>query len=342
MPAKNVWIRLSVVIGLVAALALVGSASAQGGTVVRVDPAAATVAAGQTVTVSIRVESVTNLSGAEIHLAFNASLLEVVDADPAVAGVQIANGGMLSPDFVAQNAVDNAAGAIDFAVAQVGKPGVNGSGALATINFRAKSVAGASPLTFRPTPSVPNGVLLVDPASTPIAFSTQLGTVTVTGPTVTPGGPTFTPTPTTTPGTPTPTPTPGSGTPGKHTVRAGETLFCIGRAYAVSPWAIATANNIYAPYRLFIGRVLTIPNAPWSSVPPGPTCARQFGGTPPPITPGPTPTPQPGCRAMYTVVWGDTLSAIARRYNVNLYTLAARNNIYNLNLIFVGQVLCIP
>jgi LysM repeat protein len=42
------------------------------------------------------------------------------------------------------------------------------------------------------------------------------------------------------------------------------------------------------------------------------------------------------------VVPGDTLSAIARRYNVNVFTLGARNNIFNLNLIFPGQVLCIP
>jgi LysM repeat protein len=55
------------------------------------------------------------------------------------------------------------------------------------------------------------------------------------------------------------------------------------------------------------------------------------------------PTITPGaCRAQYTVVAGDTLSSIARRYNVTVYMLAVRNNIYNINLIFAGQVLCIP
>jgi LysM repeat protein len=104
-------------------------------------------------------------------------------------------------------------------------------------------------------------------------------------------------------------------------------------------------NRIYAPYWLFVGQVLTIPNVPWTNLPSGPTCARQFSGTPPAPTtptPGPTPTTAPGCRAMYTVVAGDTLSAIARKFNVDLYVLASRNNIYNINLIFVGQVLCIP
>jgi len=129
---------------------------------------------------------------------------------------------------------------------------------------------------------------------------------------------------------------------GKHTVRAGETLYCIGRGYGVSPWAIASTNRIFSPYRLFIGQVLTIPNVPWTTIPAGPTCARQFSGTPPPVTPGPMPPPPPGCRALYTVVPGDTLLRIARTYGVNVFTLAARNNIFNLNLIYVGQVLCIP
>jgi len=67
-------------------------------------------------------------------------------------------------------------------------------------------------------------------------------------------------------------------------------------------------------------------------------CQRQFEGAPPTVTP----TPQPGCRAQYIVNYGDTLLGIARRFGVDVFTLAARNRIYNLNLIFVGQVLCIP
>lgn len=120
---------------------------------------------------------------------------------------------------------------------------------------------------------------------------------------------------------------------GYHTVRTGETLFCIGRAYQVSPWAIAAQNGIGQANAIYAGQVLAIPNSPWS-VPAGPTCTRQFGTTPPP--------PPPACRAYHTVAYGDTLLGIARRYGVDIYTLAARNNIYNLNLIFAGSVLCIP
>ena len=41
----------------------------------------------------------------------------------------------------------------------------------------------------------------------------------------------------------------------------------------------------------------------------------------------------------YTVVWGDTLSLIARTWDVNTYTLARYNGIKNIDLIEVGQVI---
>lgn len=44
----------------------------------------------------------------------------------------------------------------------------------------------------------------------------------------------------------------------------------------------------------------------------------------------------------YTVRAGDSLAAIALKYNLNLYTLAAYNGIYNVDRIYVGQLLYIP
>lgn len=48
------------------------------------------------------------------------------------------------------------------------------------------------------------------------------------------------------------------------------------------------------------------------------------------------------CDAHYTVHYGDTLSRIAARYGVDVYTLARANGIYNINRIYPGQYLCIP
>ncbi|MGQ9909719.1 MAG: LysM peptidoglycan-binding domain-containing protein [Candidatus Flexifilum sp.] len=44
----------------------------------------------------------------------------------------------------------------------------------------------------------------------------------------------------------------------------------------------------------------------------------------------------------HVVQYGETLSRIAARYGVNMWSIAAANNIYNLNHIYAGQVLLIP
>ena len=44
-----------------------------------------------------------------------------------------------------------------------------------------------------------------------------------------------------------------------HYVRYGETLFSIGRLYGVNPYAIAHANGLPNPNRIYAGQVLLIP-----------------------------------------------------------------------------------
>lgn len=58
----------------------------------------------------------------------------------------------------------------------------------------------------------------------------------------------------------------------------------------------------------------------------------------------PSTSPQAGytCRAYHTVTFGDTLNSISRLYGVSVQSLMAANNIYNANLIYAGQSLCIP
>jgi LysM repeat protein len=111
-----------------------------------------------------------------------------------------------------------------------------------------------------------------------------------------------------------------------HTVKAGETLFSIGRLYNVNPYSIAAANNIPYPYVIYPGQQLTIPTG---------------GGTTPP---GPTPVPpQSGkCRYYHTVRPGENLYRISLAYGVPMSTIAAANGIVNYNLIYAGQTLCIP
>ncbi len=128
---------------------------------------------------------------------------------------------------------------------------------------------------------------------------------------------------------------------GYHIVQHGETLYAIGRAYATHPKAIAVCNSLANPNRIHAGNRLAIPTAPWVPVPAGPTAQRQFtpGGIIPPVTPPPSST---GCRVHHVVQPRETLTAIGLRYGVSIWTIARANHIYNLNVLYVGQVLCIP
>lgn len=63
---------------------------------------------------------------------------------------------------------------------------------------------------------------------------------------------------------------------GYHVVKPGETLFCIGRAYGVDPWAIAHQNGVVNPSRIYPGMRLAIPDA-YRALPTGPRCVPQFG-----------------------------------------------------------------
>ena len=53
------------------------------------------------------------------------------------------------------------------------------------------------------------------------------------------------------------------------------------------------------------------------------------------------PGPGNAC-SWYRVQWGDTLTRISVSHHTTIWTLAHVNNIRNINLIFVGQQLCIP
>lgn len=108
-----------------------------------------------------------------------------------------------------------------------------------------------------------------------------------------------------------------------HTVRWGENLSSIAWHYGISVQAIMYANHIVNPNLIFAGTVLYIPDA---------------YGYPPPAPPPPTYY----CRYWHTVTYGDNLIRLGRWYGVSPYAIAQANNIYNLNVIYLGQSLCIP
>ena len=129
---------------LIASLATAGFSwnAAQSQAMLRVSPSTLEVKVGKQTTVDVEAAQVSDLYGVEIHISFDPSVLEVVDADSTQEGVQIEPGTFPSPDFVVRNAANNQGGTIDYAATQLppSKPS-DGDGVVARITFLAKRTA---------------------------------------------------------------------------------------------------------------------------------------------------------------------------------------------------------
>ena len=109
-----------------------------------------------------------------------------------------------------------------------------------------------------------------------------------------------------------------------YIVMSGDTMFRLARRFGITLEALIAANpQVEDPNRLNIGQQLCIPTQP---------------GTPPEF-----PVPQCPNGKLYTVQKGDTLFLIAQKMNVSLQALIAANpQLEDPNLIFPGQLICIP
>ena len=111
-------------------------------------------------------------------------------------------------------------------------------------------------------------------------------------------------------------------TPGKHVIKAGETLYRIAVTYGTTVEAISQANSITNPSLIHPGQELTIPSGTSSGTPSSPL----------PITGG----------NVYIVKQGDNLFRIGLKYGFDQYYLARYNGIDNVSMIYVGQEIRIP
>jgi len=126
------------------------AASAQAGAQaeLRLSPPLSTVTRGERITVTVALDGVENLYGADIRLSFDPALLQVVDADPDQPGVQVQPGDLLDArqGVVLRDTADNEKGSVVYALSLT-TPAlpVHGSGVLCSITFRAQG-SGAAPL----------------------------------------------------------------------------------------------------------------------------------------------------------------------------------------------------
>ena len=122
---------------LATALLVQLSFSYVGGPTAEVGAGTLEVGINQTAPLVVEVGGIANLQSFEMHLSFDPSLVEVVDADPVAPGVQVTPGDFLTVGRVTQNDADNEAGTIDFALSQISpSPPKTGSGTLFTVELR--------------------------------------------------------------------------------------------------------------------------------------------------------------------------------------------------------------
>jgi lysozyme len=166
---------------------------------------------------------------------------------------------------------------------------------------------------------------------------------------------------------------PNNAAPRIHVVQRGEYLSGIAIRYGITMQALAAANGISQPDRIYPGQKLVIPNPVVQPPPPAPPGYRYYTVQPgeilsmvavranlsveqlaalnrinPPydVQPGqqilvPTATPDPTTRT-HTVQPGEYLLGIALKYNVSMEELARLNNIRPPYLLSNGQVLNLP
>ncbi len=97
-----------------------------------------------------------------------------------------------------------------------------------------------------------------------------------------------------------------------HAVRPGETLAGISRRYGVSVGSLQKTNGIDDPQRLQVGARLKVP-----------------GGQPPRV-------------AYHTILSGQTVETIAKKYGVSIQAIASINGLQDVNRVQAGQRLKLP
>lgn len=150
-----------------------------------------------------------------------------------------------------------------------------------------------------------------------------------------------------------------------YVVKPGDSLSKIAGAFDTSVAALADANNIRNPDRIYVGQELIIPGSDTYEVQPGDTLGRIAGktgvsvetlaaangitnpnrlyvGTQLQLTmPEHTFTADTGRGTTYVVQQGDTLGEIAHRYSTSVKSLLELNRIADPNLIRIGATLVI-
>ena len=124
---------------------------------------------------------------------------------------------------------------------------------------------------------------------------------------------------------------PASGAGGRYTIVRGDTISAIAARFGVTTQAVLTANGLARSSIIYPGQTIAIPAS-------GAPVAIQTVSS---VTPAPAP-PAPAAAIGYTIVAGDTVSAIAARFGVTTSAILAANGMGSSTIIYSGRKLVIP
>ncbi|AOS46408.1 Muramidase-2 precursor [Lacunisphaera limnophila] len=124
-----------------------------------------------------------------------------------------------------------------------------------------------------------------------------------------------------------------------YTVERGDSLWSISKKHGLTVAELAKANSLASGVALKPGRKLIIPGKPGAAVATAvPPAAMSLPAEKTPVPVRPT----SGESVTHTVVVGESLGVIARKYQVSVGELAAANNITDPSKVRAGQQLVIP
>ena len=125
-------------------------------------------------------------------------------------------------------------------------------------------------------------------------------------------------------------PAPAAGSGGRYTILHGDTISAIAARFGVATQAVLTANGLGWSSIIYAGQTIAIPGAATTATVSNAAKA------------APAPALVPAATTAYTIVAGDTLSALAARFRTTTAAIMTANSMGSSTIIYSGRTLVIP
>jgi N-acetylmuramoyl-L-alanine amidase len=130
--------------------------------------------------------------------------------------------------------------------------------------------------------------------------------------------------------------------PNTYTVRAGDTVSGIAGQYGLSTASVLALNGLGWKSLIFPRQVLKLTNAAAPALTTTPAVSVPTTAPTTTVATAPTAPVVPAATGSYTILRGDTVTAIARKFGVSISAVLAANGLVASSIIYAGRTLVIP